>query len=279
MLLRRRCQRRLSHSRHTRRVLIEAMEERVLFSTPTLWTVQGPGGGGSLFSASIHGNELWVSSDMSGIYHSSNFGANWNQLNFHNSGIGGMNGGTTSQVQFTSDPKILYAPGANLGVAKSIDGGATWNKLTGWTNGASYWAATDETTTSKILVANASSLYISTNGGTSFSTAYASSGLFVAGAFFDGSTVYVGTNKGLLVSTNGGLSFALDSQQIPVSPINEYMISFTGAKQGGITRLIARTSGTNPNPTNSQSARSYGYTGLYRLDVGETWTSIKAGIH
>src|SRR3954452_10743992 len=34
---------------------IEAMEPRVLFALPTLWTTQGPGGGGSYFSANVNG--------------------------------------------------------------------------------------------------------------------------------------------------------------------------------------------------------------------------------
>ena len=75
--------------------------------------------------------------------------------------------------------------------------------------------AADQASTTKILVANANNLYISTNGGSTFTAAYTSTQLYVAGALFDGTNVYVGTNKGLLVSTNGGTSFALHAQQLP----------------------------------------------------------------
>src|SRR3954471_12434907 len=95
----------------TAAAVLLALESRLLFANapPTLWTTQGPGGGGSYFSANLTGNDLWVASDMSGIYHSPDFGANWQQLNFH-SAAGGLNGGTSSQVVFTSDPNVLYLP-------------------------------------------------------------------------------------------------------------------------------------------------------------------------
>src|SRR5438874_9860143 len=153
---------------------LEPLERRTLFALPTLWTAQGAGGGGSFFSAAINGSDLWVASDMSGIYHSANLGQSWQMTNFHNaSNTGGIDGGTASQVQFTSDPNILYIPSSNLGVAKSTNGGASWSKLTAWSGGSAYWMATDPTSTTKILVANADNLYVSSNGGTSFAVAYA----------------------------------------------------------------------------------------------------------
>src|SRR3954452_2574525 len=136
------------------RFILESMEVRLLFSLPTLWTTVGPGGGGSYFSANLNNQDVWVASDMSGIYHSKNFGQSWQQQNFHSS-AGGINGGTASQVQFTSDPNILYIPNSNQSVAKSTNGGATWSKLTGWTGGTAYWMFTDQTTTTRLLVASA----------------------------------------------------------------------------------------------------------------------------
>src|SRR5687767_4638797 len=124
------------------RALMMALEPRTLLAMPTLWTSHGPGGGGAFFSAALNGDNLWIASDMSGIYDSGNFGQSWQMQNFHTAG-GGINGGRTSQVQFTSDPNILYIPDSNLGVAKSTNAGATWSKLTGWTNGEAYWMAAD----------------------------------------------------------------------------------------------------------------------------------------
>jgi hypothetical protein len=257
-------------------VVMVALESRVLLAMPTLWTTHGPGGGGSYFSANVNGQELWVASDMSGIYHSSDFGGKWEQKNFHTA-AGGINGGSNAKVAFTFDPDILYIPSSNLSVAKSTNGGATWSKLTGWTNGTAYWMSADETSTTKILVANANDLFISTNGGTSFTLVYDSSGLYVAGALFDGNNVFVGTNKGLLVSTNGGSTFSLASAQLPAG---QYMISFAGAKNGTTTRFLAITSTTNPNVTNSNgtSARSYSYSKLWRLDYGGAWQDKSAAV-
>ncbi len=257
---------------------LEILESRTLLAAtpPATWTTQGPGGGGSYFTAGVNGNDLWVSSDMSGIYHSANFGASWQQINFHNS-VGGINGGTGSQISFTSDPNVLYMPSTNLAqVVKSTDGGATWSKLANWSGGTAYWTAADPTTTTKLIVASGSNLYVSTNGGSSFSTAYSSSSLFVAGAFFDGSNVYFGTNKGLLVSTNGGTSFTLSSVTGIAS--GQFMISFIGAKDtaSGTTRLLAVTSATNPVAGNSPSAYAFGK--LYRLDVGGTWTDKTSAV-
>src|SRR5205823_6494321 len=123
------------------------LEARVLLASPTSWTTQGPGGGGSYFSAAVNGQDLWVASDMGGIYHSANFGQTWQQLNFHT-----LNGGTASQVSFTSDPNILYIPSSNLGVAKSTNGGTNWSKLSAWGGGTAYWMAADPTSTTKVLV-------------------------------------------------------------------------------------------------------------------------------
>ena len=94
----------------------EAIEPRTLLAVPTSWATQGPGGGGSYFSAAVNGNDLWVASDMSGIYHSANFGQSWQMQNFH-AGGGGINGGTASQIAFTSDPNTLYIPSSNQEVA------------------------------------------------------------------------------------------------------------------------------------------------------------------
>src|SRR5947207_14610051 len=98
---------------------------------------------------------------MSGIYHSANFGQSWQELNFHNSAAGGISGGTASQIAFTSDPNVLYIPSSNLGVARSADGGATWSKLSAWGGGTAYWMASDPASTTKLLVANGSNLYVS----------------------------------------------------------------------------------------------------------------------
>jgi len=257
----------------TARPQIEPMEPRVLLAMPTLWTAEGPGGGGATLNPVIapNGQDLWASCDMSGIYHSSDFGNSWQMQNFHAS-TGGVNGGTFSQVRFTSDPNTLYIASTNSGPVKSTDGGVTWASLSGWSAGSAIWMAADLSTTTKILVSNGTNLYYSSNGGTSFSTAYSSSSLFVVGAFFDGSNVYVGSNKGFLISSNGGSTFTLAAQQ----PANTNMMSFTGAKQGSTVRLLALT--TSNSSWDEYSPADLNYNGLYRLDVGGSWVDKTAAI-
>ena len=257
----------------TARPQIEPMEQRILLAMPTLWTTEGPSGGGATLSPVISpdGQDLWASSDMSGIYHSRDFGQSWQLLNFHTS-TGGVNGGQLSQVQFTSDPSILYIGSTNAGPVKSTDRGTTWTPLSGWSYGAADWMATDLSTTTKIVVSNGNNLYYSSNSGTSFTTAYTSSNLFVAGAFFDGSNVYVGTNKGFLTSSNGGSTFTLAAQQ----PANTNMMSFTGAKQGSTVRLMALT--TTSSSWDAYSPYDLTYDRFFRLDVGGSWVDKSAAI-
>ena len=252
---------------------IEAMEQRILLAMPTLWTTDGPGGGGALYNIAMapNGQDLWVTSDMTGIYHSRDLGQSWQMVNFHSS-AGGMNGGTGTQVQFSGDPNLVYITGSSLGFAKSTDGGANWAPVSGWSYGSAYWVGSDLSTTTKILVSNGSNLYLSTNAGASFGTpAYTSSNLYVGGAFFDGSNVYVGTNKGLLTSSNGGASFTLAAEQP-----GQTIMSFAGAKQGGIVRLLALTTGDSPSPGSHPWQLNYG--GFYRLDVGGSWVDKTAAI-
>ena len=63
-------------------------------------------------------------------------------------------------------------------------------------------------------------------------------GLHIAGAFFDGANIYVGTNKGLLVSSNGGSTFSLASVGGMAS--DEAMVSFAGSKEAGERTVICR---------------------------------------
>ena len=257
----------------TSRPRIEAMEQRILLAMPTLWTTDGPGGGGATLWPAIspNGQDLWACSDMSGIYHSRDAGQSWQMVNFHNS-AGGVNGGANSQVVFTGDPNVLYIAATNAGPVKSSDDGANWTALSGWTYGTAIWMGADLSTTTNILVCNGSNLYFSNNGGTSFTTAYSSSNLAVGGAFFDGSNVYVGSNKGLLTSSNGGSTFSLAAQQ----PTNRNIMSFTGAKQGSTVRLLALT--TSSSIWDGYSPGDLIYNGFYRLDVGGTWVDKSSTI-
>ena len=82
-------------------------QQEGLRRAPTGWEARGPGGGGALFSPSINphrGREIFMSSDMSGVYHTTDFGATWEMLPFRS-----LHGSVSTQVRFTAVPDVLYA--------------------------------------------------------------------------------------------------------------------------------------------------------------------------
>ena len=71
------------------------------------WRSRGIGGGGALFTPAIspHDNHLvYMATDMSSVFKSGDFGRNWTTVDFRQ-----LQGGTKSDICFTSDPDILYA--------------------------------------------------------------------------------------------------------------------------------------------------------------------------
>src|SRR4051812_48508807 len=86
--------------------VVERLEERTLFAAPTVWNSRGVGGGGAFFAPSFspfNAGELYVTSDMSGLYKSTDTGASWSIRPF-----GQMQANRGSQVQYTNDPNVLY---------------------------------------------------------------------------------------------------------------------------------------------------------------------------
>lgn len=247
------------------------LEARTLLAgMPTLWTSHGPGGGGAFFEPVIapNGQDLWVNSDMSGIYHSDNFGQNWQMIPFHNA-AGGVSAYRYSEVVLTSDPNILYIADSRRGMVKSIDGGATWDVVSGWSDGSAYWMTADPANPNRLVVANWDKLYLSTNGGTSFAMVYQSpeADFYIGGVFWDGTTIYLGSSDGLLTSTSNGAGWDVSAVRG-----GQPILSFAGAKQGATTRLIALTTPYQPGGDTNPQDLDFG--GLYRLDVGGRWTEL-----
>src|SRR5215217_3320691 len=115
--------------------LVTLMAQAALATPPTQWVPRGPGGGGAMFAPSFsphNANEVYLSCDMSELFHSTNLGASWGLLDFRQ-----IQGNRESQVRFTSNPSILYAldytsiGGADsVTPSKSTDGGLSWRRLT-----------------------------------------------------------------------------------------------------------------------------------------------------
>lgn len=258
--------------------------------TPTLANGGGPGGqayrpvgiggGGALYSAGMSPfdpNEIYMATDMSGVFRTRDFGRTWSTLDFRQ-----LQGGVNSHVRYTSDPRVLYAlnlEGDFRIPSKSVDGGETWVPLPDDpTESEAYLLFADPHSVDRVMLSNWATLYYSDDGGESFEAKYSSNhggGLLIGGVFWDGDTIIVSTLDGLLVSEDGGGRF--DIAPIGGIPEDEVIISMAGAKENGAVRLFASTH--DPNVwVDMQGSEIWGSKSVYRLDWGdESWTEVNNG--
>lgn len=210
---------------------------------PAQWLPRGPGGGGAFFAPSFSPfarGEIYAASDMTEVFHTTNFGEAWSVVDFRQ-----IQGGRQAILQFTSDPNVRYALSYGNDATtpvRSVDAGVHWTALANDpTEGGAFALFADPDSTNRLVLSDYSNLYFSNDGGNSFQTVYSvGQGLYVAGAFFDGASIYVGTEFGLVVSTNDGSSFALANLG-GFDTNNEVIFSFAAAKQNGVTRFFATT--------------------------------------
>lgn len=245
---------------------------------PTNWQSRGIGGGGALFCPSISpldANNMFLQCDMSEVFHTVNKGGSWDIVPFHEMiSTGGIN-----TVEFTSNTFTLY--GVNMDYitderfpVKSTDAGQTWSPTAADPTGADTWyLSADPQSTTRLLVASYDELFFSNNGGTSFASVFTMSDFHIAGVFWDGMNIYVGTSQGLLVSTNNGASFSMSAAT--GIPAGSGFISFTGGKSGGTTRLMG-TIADQGDLYPGMKALDIGIcTGMLKLDVGVgNWTNV-----
>ncbi len=253
---------------------------------PNTWRSVGPGGGGAMFVPSFsphQSDELFAACDMSELFHTTNLGQDWKTVPFRE-----IQGGRQSQVQFTSDPDILYCldltqieGGDTRTPVRSMDGGLTWSPLpTDPTYAEGYTLLADPASTTRLLISAWCHLYYSDNGGTSFDLKFTGDcggdGLHVSGALFDGSMIFVGTNAGLLVSANGGNTFS--DAGVPGIPSGKHIASFAGAKQDGTTRLFAIVADSVYGGIPPEDF-FYSHQDVYVLDWGQpAWQLKSAGL-
>ncbi|MBK7221472.1 MAG: hypothetical protein IPH94_09125 [Saprospiraceae bacterium] len=258
-----------------------------LKAQPYSFSSRGLGGGGALFSLSIrpdNTDEFFVSCDMGELFHTCDYGRTYTQV-----ASSELVGGHDSKVSFTATPGLLYSINYanNLIVpVKSADGGQSWSDLTGNPDPSEqcFGIYADYNNAQRIIIAYYGQLYISQNGGGSFTlfhTALSSgSGVVIGGVFFDGNNIYIGTNDGLLFSSNGGTSWSnLGTTGIPAG---QAIWSFAGARQNGQTRLFCITANAADIYVGLPGSDYYGFAkGLFAMDVGVTnWTSkLTAGIN
>ncbi|MBS1723148.1 MAG: hypothetical protein JSS66_09385 [Armatimonadetes bacterium] len=250
---------------------------------PKVWRSTGIGGGGAFFAPSFSpydSNSLAVSSDMSDQFRSANFGKSWTTTPFTRL----VTGRNAPKIQYTSDPFVQYTldfRGDAGYPVKSLDGGATWAPLLTDPTGHDAWnIVADPNNTNKVYVCSYSDLYLSNDGGLTFThkyTAQGGGGVAIGGSFFDGNLEVLGTNDGLLVSTDGGQTLALTST--PGIPTSQAIVSFAGAKSGATTRFFVVTLGSGDVYSGVQGDDYFSYQGVYSLDWGSgSWIPRTNGI-
>ncbi len=257
----------------------------VVHAQSILWSSRGVGGGGSLYSPSINPantDEFYVGCDMSGLYHTTDFGSSYALMDFRR-----IQGGHDARVRYTNNPAVRYCItyAGDLAIpVRSTDGGVTWSPLPGNPDSTevTYSISADYNNPGRVIISYYGSIQSSTDGGTTFvqvHTAHNSgSGVTVGGAFFDGNNVYLGTNDGLLVSSNGGASFAVS----PVGglPGGERIFSFAGARKGNALRFFCLTADSSAIYAGIAGSDYWGFMkGVYVLDGGApAWVPRTGGI-
>jgi photosystem II stability/assembly factor-like uncharacterized protein len=251
---------------------------------PATFASRGVGGGGALFALSINpanNNEYFIACDMGELFHTTDYGATYSQVNFKQ-----LIGGHNSKVCYTTTPGLMYCINyANDIVVpvKSTDSGVTWTKLAGNPDESEeiFTIDADYNNSNRVIISQYSAIYFSSDGGTTFKsihTAATSSGNVVAGVFFDNANIYIATNDGVLVSTNSGTSFTIAT--ITGIPATERIWSFAGAKVGAVTRFFCLTGNAGdiyPGLVGSDYANFM--KGVYAVDYGTgNWTTKMTGI-
>ncbi|CAN5506007.1 sialidase family protein [soil metagenome] len=268
-------------------VLFSAVQQLSAAPVPTTFQSRGVGGGGALFVPRFsphNAQELYLSCDMSEIFHSTTFGASWETLPVQEVG-----GNRPSAMQFTSNAQILYCLDnfSESGIdgvrpSYSADGGVTWTPLAADPTGSDAFSLfADPNRTDHLFVTNYDTLWMSTNSGASFQQRYHTSnsnaGLHIGGAFFDGANIYVGTNEGLLVSANSGSTFTMTTT--PGIPAGAQIVRFCAAKAGATTRLFALTSVGGVYAGVQPEEFFYPHQSVYSIDVGQaSWTKADTGL-
>lgn len=251
---------------------------------PSQFSSRGIGGGGALFSPSINpGNtsEYFVACDMSELFHTTNYGLGYDQVHFTE-----FMGGHNSKVCYASMSNIRYSISYvnDIGTpVMSTDAGSTWSLITGNpdANEDVYTIHSDFTNSQRIIISQYGAIFFSSNGGTSFTqihTAATGNGNVVAGVFFDGNNIYIGTNDGVLVSTNGGTTW--NPAAITGITSGEVIWSFCAAKSGNVTRFFCLTGDANDVYVGLQGSDYWGFfRNVYTCDYGtNNWTAASNGI-
>jgi photosystem II stability/assembly factor-like uncharacterized protein len=252
---------------------------------PTTFYPKGIGGGGALYFPTINpanDDEFYISCDMSGLFHSADFGKSYSQVSFTRLPV--MN---TSTYEFTMDPDIAYSiyNDGNEGYpVKTIDGGNSWTMLPGFDAGLGkvYRIVANYNDPDQLVMGYYGDIVISNNGGTTFSlvkhAANMGAGIIIGGVVYDGNDIYIGTNEGIFHSSNGGSTF---SKMTDIGiPAGQVIWNFTGAHEGNDLRFFSITANLNDTYNGIMPWDYYNFAkGVYSMDnASGTWTPRMNGI-
>ncbi len=257
----------------------------ILNAQPATFNSRGIGGGGAIFALSINpanNSEYYAACDMGELFHTTNFGTSYDQVNFQQ-----LIAGHNSKVCFTSSVGLLYSIRyANNQVlpVKSTDNGLTWSALPGNPDNSeeTFSIDADYNNPNRVVISYYNNIYFSTNGGSTFTsihTASTAAGNVVGGVFFDGNNIYIGTNDGVLASSNGGAGWV--TANITGLPSGERIWSFAGAKAGAVTRFFCITANTADVYVGVVGSDYYNFPkGIYSVDLGSgNWLAKMTGVN
>ena len=264
-----------------------ALPLTLLHAQPTSFSPRGIGGGGALFFPTINpanDNEYYVACDMSELFHTTDFGRHYDQVDFQK-----LQCFNTSTYEFTNNSQIAYSNfnDGNSGYpVKTTDGGNSWTQMTAYdlnNYGNVYKMSANYANPNQLLIAAYGDILISNDGGATFSlvkhAANMGAGLIMAGVMWDGQTIYIGTNEGILRSTNGGSTFA----PLAANGLNgsEVIWSFAAAKTGNTTRFVCITADVGDVYNGVMPWDYWGFAkGVYVMDnANGTWSSSATGIN
>jgi photosystem II stability/assembly factor-like uncharacterized protein len=255
---------------------------------PDKWESRGIGGGGALFSPSLSPfglQRIFVSSDMSAIFESTDFGRTWNQFDYR------MMAGSsiTGKIAFTSSPLIMYSIHRIVDgfyPVKSTDGGITWQRTEDPTQGNAYYLYADPDSTNRLFVTDYNSIYYSSDAGATWESKYTqqnagADGCYIAGALFDGDIILIATQSGIVSSYDAGLTFD-DDPLYALPGASSGIVSFSAAYKAPLYRLSIITRNAADLYPGITGAEYAGFEDIYTMDITDgitgTWTSRKSSL-